>query len=110
MLSDRMKKVWNQFSSEEKKSIEEQYQTLRAEYLTLQELRKRQKVTQEDIAKLLGINQENVSRMERRENIRLSTLKDYIEALGGEVQIQAVFPDNQIVNIVSRSSLETAGQ
>ena len=53
-----------------------------AEELTLQELRKKQKLTQTDIAQLLGIKQENVSRLERRNNVHLSTLKDYIHALG----------------------------
>ena len=53
------------------------------------------------LAKLPRIKQENVSRMERREDMKISTLKDYIEALGGEIQINAVFPDNKTINIVN---------
>lgn len=101
MLSDKMNKLWNKFSDEEKATIDARYKTLHAEYMTLQEIRKNQKITQEDMAKLLGIKQENVSRMERRKDMRLSTLKDYVEALGGEIQINAVFPDNQTINIVN---------
>jgi len=41
--------------------------------------------------------------MERREDMRLSTLKDYIEALGGKIQISAVFPDNQVINILNEN-------
>jgi len=101
MLSNKMEKLWNKFSDEEKEVIDARYQTLHAEYMTLQEIRKNQQVTQDDMAKLLGIKQENVSRMERREDMKISTLKDYIEALGGEIQINAVFPDNKTINIVN---------
>lgn len=101
MLSDKMEKLWNKLSDEEKRAVEARYQTLHAEYMTLQEIRKHKKVTQENLAKLLGIKQENVSRLERREDMRISTLKDYIEALGGEMQINVIFPDSETINIVS---------
>lgn len=94
-----MKKIWDEFSDDEKAAIDERYQSLRSEYMTLQEIRKHKNITQEDIANLLGIKQENVSRMERREDIRLSTLTDYIEALGGKINISAVFPDNNEIQI-----------
>jgi transcriptional regulator with XRE-family HTH domain len=96
-----MQKLWDAFSAEEKAAIEARFQELRADYMTLQEIRKHRHVTQEDMAKLLGIKQENVSRLERREDMRLSTLKEYIEALGGTMQISAVFPDNQVINILN---------
>lgn len=101
MLSDKMEKLWNNFSDDEKQAIEARYSKLHAEYMTLQEIRKGQNVTQEDMAKLLGIKQENVSRLERREDMRLSTLRDYIEALGGEMQITAEFPDNKTISIIN---------
>lgn len=104
MLSDKMEKLWNKFSDEEKEAIETRYQTLRAEYMTLQEIRKHKNITQDDMAKLLGIKQENVSRMERRDDIKLSTLQEYIEALGGEMQINAIFPDNTTINILKGKS------
>lgn len=94
-----MKKIWDEFSDEEKKEIEARFNELRDEYMTLQEIRKHKNITQEDIAALLGIKQENVSRMERRKDIRLSTLTDYIEALGGKVQVSAIFPDNNVIHI-----------
>ena len=103
MLSNRMKKIWDDFSDEEKEAIETRFNDLRDEYMTLQEIRKSSSVTQEDMAKLLGIKQENVSRMERREDMRLSTLREYIEALGGKVQINAIFPDNNIIQILNAS-------
>ncbi len=99
MLNDQLKSLYDQFSDEEKKEIDERYAMLKSEYLTLQEIRKRQEVTQADIAGLLGIKQENVSRLEKRNDMKLSTLTDYIEALGGHIQIQAVFPENHVINI-----------
>lgn len=101
MLSDKTEKLWNKFSDEEKAEIEARYQRLRAEYMTLQEIRKNKNITQEDMASLLGIKQENVSRMERRQDIKLSTLKEYVEALGGEIQINAIFPDNKTISIIN---------
>ncbi len=71
------------------------------EYRTLQELRKSRQLTQENIAQLLGINQENVSRLERRNDLLLSTLRDYIAAMGGDLEIVARFPDQQPVKLTS---------
>ncbi len=71
-----------------------------AEQLTLQELRKKQKLTQTDIAQLLGIKQENVSRLERRNNVHLSTLKDYIHALGGKLHLIVEFPNQEPIKLL----------
>ncbi len=68
-----------------------------AEYLTLQDLRKARTLTQERMAKLLGIKQENVSRLEKRTDLLLSTLSNYVTAMGGRLQIIAEFPDRQPV-------------
>jgi len=100
MLSKRMQKIWESFSEEEKKAIDARYNILREEYMTLQEIRKNRHITQEDMAKLMGIAQENVSRTERRQDIRLSTLRDYVDALGGHIQINAIFPDNEVIPIL----------
>lgn len=80
------------------------------EVTTLRELRKKQKLTQADIAQLLGIKQENVSRLERRNNIHLSTLKDYIHALGGKLHLIVEFPNQESIEISdgeSHQSTET---
>ena len=102
MLSDKMQKLWNEFSDSEKQQIEARFNELRSEYMTLQEIRKHKNITQQDMAKLLGINQENVSRMERRKDMHLSTIQEYIEALGGTVEINAIFPDSKVSIDVSK--------
>jgi transcriptional regulator with XRE-family HTH domain len=60
--------------------------------LELAALRAEQGVTQVELARRLGISQGNVSELEHRENVYLDTLREYIEALGGRLELTAVFP------------------
>ncbi len=62
----------------------------------LNELRKQRGQTQAQLADLLGMTQANVSRIERSENLYLSTLADYVDALGGHIEINAVFDDDVV--------------
>ncbi len=61
--------------------------------MQLQELRKSRQVTQVDVARAMNIEQAAVSKLERREDMYLSTLRDYVRALGGELKLVASFPD-----------------
>jgi transcriptional regulator with XRE-family HTH domain len=61
--------------------------------IELDELRKARKLTQEQLAERLGIRQSNVSKMERRADLHVSTLRDVVEAMGGELRITARFAD-----------------
>jgi transcriptional regulator with XRE-family HTH domain len=61
--------------------------------ITLHELRERRGITQEQVAAHLGTSRPNVSRIEREDDVRMSTLQRYIEALGGELELVARFPD-----------------
>ncbi|MBV9110448.1 MAG: XRE family transcriptional regulator [Gemmatimonadetes bacterium] len=61
--------------------------------MELNDLRRARNITQEELADRLGTRQSNVSRLERRRDVRLSTLRDVIEAMGGELQVIAHFPD-----------------
>ncbi|HEX8903752.1 MAG TPA: XRE family transcriptional regulator [Longimicrobiaceae bacterium] len=64
-----------------------------AAVIELQELRRVRNITQEELAERLGTRQPNVSKLERRPDMRLSTLRDVIEAMGGELRVIAHFPD-----------------
>jgi len=66
---------------------------------TLQDLRKAQNLTQQRIAELLNIGQDSVSRLEKRSDLLLSTLRSYIEAMGGHLRILAEFPDRPAVTL-----------
>lgn len=62
---------------------------------TLGELRRARKVTQDELARLLSTTQPNVSRIERGGEMELSTLRAYVEALGGRLEVSAVFDDER---------------
>jgi DNA-binding XRE family transcriptional regulator len=64
--------------------------------LRLAELRAERGLTQVQLAERLGMTQENVSRIERAEDTQLSTIRRYIEALGGSLQLHAVFEDRDV--------------
>jgi DNA-binding Xre family transcriptional regulator len=73
-----------------------EYRRAMEDALALADLRQSRNVTQVDLAAELGISQGNVSRMETRSEIYLSTLRHYIEALGGRLEITAVFGDDRV--------------
>lgn len=64
--------------------------------MPLNELRVARQLTQESLAKSLGINQAAVSKMERRTDMYISTLRQFVVAMGGELEITARFPDGVI--------------
>jgi len=74
--------------------------------MSLSELRKEQGVTQVELADSLGIKQPNVAQMEQREDVYLSTLRSYLEALGGSLEVVARFPDGKTINIRPYSSAQ----
>lgn len=84
-------------NAERRKKIEARAAQLRAEEMTLQELRRARKLTQARMAKALGISQDGVSRLEKRTDLLLSTLRKTVEAMGGNLSIVAEFPDREPV-------------
>ena len=64
--------------------------------LSLNQLREARSLTQNSLAELLGIPQGGVSRLERRADMYVSTLRNYIRAMGGELKITAVFPNGAV--------------
>jgi predicted XRE-type DNA-binding protein len=64
--------------------------------MPLDEIRKARQMTQSKLALALGVNQGEVSKIEHRTDIYLSTLAGYLKALGGKLEIRAVFPDREM--------------
>lgn len=64
--------------------------------MPLDQLRKAQEMTQLQLAEILGVNQGEISKIEHRSDICISTLADYIEAMGGRLEIRAVFKDREV--------------
>jgi DNA-binding Xre family transcriptional regulator len=72
--------------------------------MPLEELRSARNITQTHLASLLQITQASVSKMEKRTDMYVSTLRSFVQAMGGELEIRAIFPDG-IVKIEQFSAL-----
>jgi transcriptional regulator with XRE-family HTH domain len=81
------------------KRIRKRQKEMLEEYVALQDLRKAMALTQKDVAKKLNISQDGVSRLEHRSDIMLSSLRKYIEAMGGTLDLVARFPGRPPVEI-----------
>ena len=66
------------------------------EEMQLQALRKARNVTQVEVAKAMSVEQAAISKLERRDDMYVSTLRQYVKALGGELRLVASFPDADI--------------
>ena len=77
----------------QRKKVEDRAAELIAEEMSLRDLRKARKLTQARVAKVLGVTQDSVSRLEKRSDLLLSTLRKTVKAMGGDVRIIAEFPD-----------------
>ena len=86
--------------------IEERAQELITEELSLRDLRKAMRKTQTRVAEQLGINQENVSRIEKRTDLLISTLNGYVEAMGGRLRLVAEFPDRPPIALSGIGALD----
>ena len=83
--------------SSQRRKVDARAAELIAEEMTLRELRKARKLTQVRLAKTLKINQDSVSRLEKRSDLLLSTLRKAVEAMGGTLSLVAEFPDRRPV-------------
>jgi hypothetical protein len=88
-LSDML----NTLTPARRAAVEAQAALLIAEEHTLQDLRKAMGLTQVHMAQTLKIGQNNVSRIEKRSDLLLSTLRGFVEAMGGHLNLVAEFPD-----------------
>lgn len=88
-LRDKMKGL----SPERRARIDAETDRLYYEYKTLQELRKARELTQIEIAKALNIRQASVAQMEERSDLMTSTLRGYIESMGGKLLLVVELPD-----------------
>jgi len=72
---------------------------LEVEAMRLKQLRERWGISQQELAKILDISQPAVSKLENQQDFLLSTLRQYVESLGGELEINATFPDRTSIKL-----------
>lgn len=84
-----------------RRKVQRRAQELIADEMSLRQLRRERRLTQADVAGRLGKGQDAVSRIEQRGDLLVSTLRDYVESLGGELEIVCRFKDRAPVTIPS---------
>jgi transcriptional regulator with XRE-family HTH domain len=102
---DRIRK---EMSPVRRRKIKARAAEILAEEMTRQQLRRARKLTQVRLAKKLGLTQDGVSRLEKRTDVLLSTLRGYVEALGGKLSLVAEFPDRSPVILSGIAEDESA--
>jgi DNA-binding XRE family transcriptional regulator len=89
-----------------RRAIKKRAAELIAEEMTLQELRRARAMTQIKMAKKLGIAQKQISEIEKRTDMHISTLRRSIEALGGKLSLIAEFPDRPPIVLTGIAALD----
>jgi DNA-binding XRE family transcriptional regulator len=88
-----------ELAPQRRRRVEARAADLIAEERSLRDLRQARQLTQQHMAKRLGVRQHSISRLEQRSDMLLSTLRDYVRKMGGELVITAQFPDRDPVRI-----------
>ena len=83
------------FTPERRERIDEMKRELVAE-MPLHELRRARAMTQRELARTLNVNQPAVSKLEQRADVYVSSLRSYVEAVGGKLKIVAEFPEGEV--------------
>ena len=102
-LKDRL----NKLPSARRAKVEARADELLAEEMSLRDLRKARELTQEHMAELLGIGQEGISRLEKRSDLLISTLRNYVARMGGQLELIVRFPDRPAVLLQDLAVLGT---
>jgi transcriptional regulator with XRE-family HTH domain len=87
----------NEITPARQKKIKVRTRELVAREMSLQELRHAVNKTQKTVARTLNMGQDGISRLEKRSDLLLSTLRNYVEAVGGSLTLVAQFPDKEPV-------------
>ena len=94
-------------SEHRRNTVEARAAELVAEEMSLQALRRAQRLTQARVGKVLNIGQDGVSRLEQRSDLLISTLRSYVEAMGGDLQLIASFPDRPAIAVTGLAGMDT---
>lgn len=107
-MARRLKEVIDSLPIDQQREIEALATRLIEEEMTLRDLRKAHELTQERVAEALHISQDGVSRIEKRSDFLLSTLRSYVEAMGGKLRLVVEFPNRKPVILSGLDSIGLA--
>ena len=105
-MAKNVKEIMKGLPVSRRKKIKARAALLIAEEMTLQEMRKARELTQEKLAKSLGVNQKQVSAIEKRTDMHLSTLRRTVEKMGGRLTLVVEFPDREPVALAGIATTE----
>jgi hypothetical protein len=88
-----LEQILSEMPEDRRRRIEQRAAELIAEELNLRELRRLRKLTQARLSRKLKIGQEGVSRIEKRTDLYISTLRSYVEGVGGKLTLVVELPD-----------------
>ncbi len=100
-----LQNIWDNLPEDRQQRITAHAELLEAQYLTLHKLRKTAGLTQANVSKTLNMPQSNVSRLEKSSDMLVSTLRSYIEAVGGKLNLTVELPDQPPVFLAGLSDL-----
>jgi predicted XRE-type DNA-binding protein len=95
MPTCKFRELLDAMPADRQRRIEKRFQDGLAA-MPLDQLRKAQEMMQLQVAEVLGVNQGEVSKIEHRSDICISTLADYVEAMGGRLEVRAVLEDREV--------------
>ena len=94
-MAHKFKELQMKIPAERRARVEERVREAIKE-MALDELRTAREFTQAELSQVLRVDQGSISKLERRTDMYIGTLRRYIEAMGGSLQIRAVFPDGEV--------------
>lgn len=95
-MAKKFQELRDKMSPESRERAQAKTQTLLSE-MALDELREARRLTQEQLAERLHVRQPSIARMERRADMYVSTLRGVVKAMGGQMEIVAVFPEGRVL-------------
>ena len=107
-MTVKLKDFINQLPLEEREAIATRGDELIAEEMSLRDLRQAHRLTQQSVAETLGIGQDGVSRLEKRTDLLISTLRSYVEAMGGRLRLVVDFPNRPTVTLSGLADMGVA--
>lgn len=107
-MAKPFRELLGDLSPSDLQAIDDEARTLLLEYDLLRDLRVAHTITQQQLADLMEVRQASISKLERQDDVLVSTLRRYVEALGGHLQIRAQFGDRAVV--LTRYSSEAAAR
>jgi transcriptional regulator with XRE-family HTH domain len=88
--------LWEKMPAEARERVEARVAE-EMRMMPLHRLREARRLTQKQLAESMKIDQGRVSRLERRADVYVSTLRNFVGALGGELELVAKFPDGRVL-------------